>query len=748
MAKKLDRSIRLFSAVNIGVGTMIGSAIFVLVGTSMELAGPSAFISIGLSGIAALFTAFSFAELVTVIPTAGGGYAYVKSASKNGIIGFISGWAFWLGYAMSCGLFALGFGNYVVYFLSLAGISFPPLFASYFLIVVFVALNIKGSKNSTGLQNWITSILILILIAYIGIGFFHIDPKNLTPLFPMKFSGTVSAIGILYITYIGYGLITTMSEEIVNPKKTIPKSIFLSTTLVVVLKILVFLIAAGVVSWTLLVPSVTNTPMIDTATKMIGPWGGYIFAFAGLLATTSSINTAILASSRTSYALSKDRRFPYAFSSINRTTKTPVLSIIFAGFIAVISTSLRNLEQISTITALFSLIGYSFVNIAVIQLRKQKPLEERAFKVPLYPLPPIIGTIINGVLIVQLVLSDIPSTVIAIAILIAGTVYYYYLYPKIQNLPKGISPAVMPTITQKSLTMCTDEYSILVPLGNPNTAEALLNISYMIAKGSPCGKVIPAHVVELPDSLPINSKYTEFQDLLKNYNLLKEKTKKIASKYSSDVETTLIYSRKRTDAIVNFSIENSIDLTVIGWHKSGLAYNMLNGMIPHILKSSIPTVAVYRPVQNRTTKIKKILFPYSGGIYGTTVASIVKRIASYNSAFVTLLNIIDKDNSQEEKEEIETVFLASLEALDVKGEIKTIESRRNNDASAIIDESKANDLLVLGMEPRWDIRETVTGFSTDTVTEHSHCNVLLIRDRTTPLNAKLFRRVIDKINKF
>ena len=372
MARKLDRSISLFSAVNIGIGTMIGSAIFVLVGTSIDFAGPSSFISVGLAGLAAIFTAFSFAELVTVIPTAGGGYAYVREASKNGVIGFISGWAFWLGYAMSCGLFAIGFGTFVIYLLSFVGITFPPIIASYILILVFVILNIKGSKNSTKLQNWITGILITILLAYILVGIFHVNTENLKPLAPFGFKGTFKALSLLYITYIGYGLITTMSEEVQNPEVNIPKSIFISTIIVTIIKILVFFIAAGIMSWELLTSASTSTPMIDTAISIAGPIGGIIFAFAGLLATTSSINTSILASSRTSYALSKDRRFPNAFSTINRITKTPVISILMTGIIAVISTSLQNIEKISTITALFSLIGYSFVNIAVIMIRKQK----------------------------------------------------------------------------------------------------------------------------------------------------------------------------------------------------------------------------------------------------------------------------------------------------------------------------------------------------------------------------------------
>ena len=105
----------MYSALMISIGTMIGSAIFVLAGTSYATAGPGASLAIFLAGIAAVFTGLSFAELVTVIPKAGGGYVYVKEATGNNIIGFICGWGFWLGYAMSCGLFALGFGNFVHY---------------------------------------------------------------------------------------------------------------------------------------------------------------------------------------------------------------------------------------------------------------------------------------------------------------------------------------------------------------------------------------------------------------------------------------------------------------------------------------------------------------------------------------------------------------------------------------------------------------------------------------------------------
>ena len=115
MKQKLDRTLGMYSSLMISIGTMIGSAIFFLAGTSYQVAGPAASLAIFLAGIAAVFTGFSFAELVTVVPKAGGGYVYVKEATGNNIIGFICGWGFWLGYAMSCGLFALGFGNFIYY---------------------------------------------------------------------------------------------------------------------------------------------------------------------------------------------------------------------------------------------------------------------------------------------------------------------------------------------------------------------------------------------------------------------------------------------------------------------------------------------------------------------------------------------------------------------------------------------------------------------------------------------------------
>ncbi len=171
---------------------------------------------------------------------------------------------------MSCGLFALGFGVFLNYFFPFI----PQMLGSYLLIAYVTTTNIKGVENLGKLQNIITTGLIGLLIGYIIYGYFYMDLAHQTPYFPEGLSGTFTAMGILYITYIGYGLITTASEEVINPEKTIPRAIMISLILVTFVKTAVFLIGSSIINWEKLIPAYTDTPMIDTAIEIAGSMGG------------------------------------------------------------------------------------------------------------------------------------------------------------------------------------------------------------------------------------------------------------------------------------------------------------------------------------------------------------------------------------------------------------------------------------------------------------------------------------------
>ena len=736
MKQKLDRTLGMYSALMISIGTMIGSAIFVLAGTSYATAGPGASLAIFLAGIAAVFTGLSFAELVTVVPKAGGGYVYVKEATGNNIIGFICGWGFWLGYAMSCGLFALGFGNFVPYIC-----PFIPQMATAYVLVVYVAFtNIRGTKSSGNLQNIITTVLIALLALYVVVGVFHIDMGNQKPYTPFGMSGVFNAMGFLYMTYIGYGLITTASEEVIEPEKTIPKAILISIAAVIVIKTSVFFIGSGILPWNELVPGVTDTPMIDTAMKIGGRFGGYLFAFAGILATLSSINTAVMASSRTSFAMARDNRLPGIFKTVNRRTKTPVVSIVATSVIVVVAVSIRDLEHISTVTSIFSLTGYSLVNVALIIFRKKSPELERKFRVPFFPVTPLLGISVNLFLIIQLAISDFIALAIALGVIAAGVLYYYLVMPKLKYATKGIATVDIPEIREER--NADRENEIIIPVSNPRTAENLLNFGRKIAAAESSTTVVPVKVNVIPDNLLTISDYEAMQ---RNRDG-DEAVIALLKKYEGEpgIKPVLIHSRDIFHAVMSVVHKEKNPLVLMGWHGAGIVKYMYGNFTYRMLQEAPADVGLLRIHDKNAGKphtgaeFKRILFPYGGGKYSQMTAKVVNRIAKAYDATITLLHVIDHG---EDRAETEEYLKGSIERFDQPVEIMVCEGGL---VEKVVEFSAQYDLVVMGASLDWGIQEMVTGLRTDRVVDLAECSVLIIKSYDLFLQKKKLRGLLHK----
>ncbi len=729
MKQKLDRTLGMYSALMISIGTMIGSAIFVLAGTSYQAAGPGASLAIFLAGIAAVFTGLSFAELVTVVPKAGGGYVYVKEATGNNIIGFICGWGFWLGYAMSCGLFALGFGNFVHYIF-----SFIPQMVTAYVLVVYVAFtNIRGTKSSGNLQNIITTVLIALLLLYVVVGIFHIDMGNQKPFTPFGMSGVFNAMGFLYMTYIGYGLITTASEEVIEPEKTIPKAILISIAAVIFIKPAVFFIGSGILPWQELVPAVTDTPMIDTAMKIGGKFGGYLFAFAGILATLSSINTAVMASSRTSFAMARDERLPSIFKAVNKRTKTPVFSIVVTSVVVLVAVSIRDLEHISTVTSIFSLTGYSLVNVALIIFRKKKLEPTRKFRVPLFPLTPLLGIGVNLFLIVQLAISDFIALVIALGVIAAGVLYYYLVMPKLKYATKGISTVDIPEIREDKGADRKNE--IIIPVSNPDTAQGLLDFGRAIAAAESSTTVVPVKVNMIPDNLLTISDYEAVQRMMSG----DEAVISLLKKYEGEpgMKPVLIHSRDVFHAIMSVVHKDKNPLVLMGWHGAGLVKYMHGNITYRMLLEAPADVGLFR-MHGGKTEFKKILFPYGGGKYSQMTAKVVNRIAKAYGAKITLLHVVDHD---EDKAEVERYLESSAQRFDQPIEIMVCEGAL---VEKVLEFSKEYDLVVMGASLDWGIQEMVTGLRTDRVMDTAECSVLIVKSYDSFLQRKRVRGLLHR----
>jgi len=225
---KFSRELGLLEATTLGVGAMIGAGIFILSGMAAGIAGPAATISYILCGLMTLFTALSYSELSSSIPLAGGGYTFVHQG-LGGYIAFLSGWALIFGSVVACALYALGFAEHFNPLLDLVMKVSPPIkFSAFAIALLLLLINIKGTKESGKTQNFFTIAKIAMLIIFIGLCIPHVKVGNLKPFAPFGFTGIISATALIYISFFGFELISSASEEIKNPKKTVPKAILLS----------------------------------------------------------------------------------------------------------------------------------------------------------------------------------------------------------------------------------------------------------------------------------------------------------------------------------------------------------------------------------------------------------------------------------------------------------------------------------------------------------------------------------------
>ena len=421
-------SLGLLDATMVGIGAMIGAGIFVLTGLAAETAGPAAVVVFGLNGGVTLFTALSYAELASAIPRNGGGYAYVRE-TFSGAVSFVMGWTRWFTYMAAGGLYALGFSSNFVEFIHLYLPSAPDLPIVYAVAVVglFVFINAVSTEASGGAETVITIAKILILGVFIAFGIFAVETAEFRPFVPADggFTAVLPAMGLTFIAFQGYDLIATVTEEVENPQKNIPRAIFLSLLATVIIYLLVVFVAVGTLGAESL-GAAGETAVAQAAEGFMPTFpiigtGAALITFGAVFSTVSALNAVIIGSSRVAFAMGRERQLPDRLGQLHPRFGTPFAAILASATVMLLTVVFVPLRLIGNLASLFSLLGFIVVNVAVIRLRRQKPDLSRPFLIPLYPLPPLIGIGLN----VLLGLYISPRTwVIALAWLVVGGFAY------------------------------------------------------------------------------------------------------------------------------------------------------------------------------------------------------------------------------------------------------------------------------------------------------------------------------------
>jgi basic amino acid/polyamine antiporter, APA family len=413
---ELKRTIGAFGVFSIASGAMISSGIFILPGLAYSKAGPALFLSYLLAGGMGLFGMLSMLELTTAMPKAGGDY-YIINKTFGPLIGTVSGFLGWFALSLKSSFAIFGIAEIIHIY---TGVT--PLFTGLILCILFAAINIIGVKEAAWFQTGLVTVMILLMVLYIFSGIPRINKNNFIIPEHADIVAIFTTAGFVFISFGGLLKAANMSEEVKNPRKSLPVGFISSVIVVTVLYVAMVLIMTGTLESASF--SRSFTPAADSAKITMGEAGYFGILISSVLAFFTTANAGVMAASRYPLALSIDSLVPSVFGRINRRTGTPVFSIVVTSVLVYLFLLLP-LEILVKAASTVILSSYVLTNFSVIIFRESRITNYTpSFKAPFYPWLQIVSIVIFAVMISSMGLS---ATGISLIMLATGTsVYFLY----------------------------------------------------------------------------------------------------------------------------------------------------------------------------------------------------------------------------------------------------------------------------------------------------------------------------------
>ncbi len=417
--KGLKRSLGPLNLVLMGVGVIIGAGIFVLTGhAAAQMAGPAIVLSFVIAGVACAFAGLCYAEFASMIPAAGSAYTYAY-ATLGQFVAWIIGWDLILEYTLGATTVAIGWSGYAVSFLKDLGIIIPWIVASppvnydpelhrwvatgaafnlpAVVVVVFITLIlILGIRESAAINAIIVFVKVAILVAFVTVGIFFINPKLWHPFIPPNKgefglfgpSGVLRGAGVIFFAYIGFDAVSTLAQEAKKPQRDIPVGILGSLLTCTVLYVVVSLVLTGVVPYTELNGPAPFAVALDAMKLRVLSPLIKIGAIAGL---TSVILVLLLGQTRIFFSMGRDNLLPAFFSRIHPKFRTPHIITIIMGLVTALAAAFLPIGIVGELVSIGTLLAFVIVCAGVLVLRYTQPGSRRVFKAPGGAATPILG---------------------------------------------------------------------------------------------------------------------------------------------------------------------------------------------------------------------------------------------------------------------------------------------------------------------------------------------------------------------
>jgi len=704
---RLSREMRLLDVTMIGVGAMIGAGIFVLTGIAAGVAGPALIIAFLFNGLVSLLTAMVYAELGSCFHDAGGGYLWVKTGLP-GPNGFLSGWMSWFAHAVACSLYALGFGAYFGLVLRMIGfegghgwpISLEKLLAAG-VVVLFCVINYRGASEVGKAGNLVTVAKLLVLAVFLGFGFVAMGRNpNWTAQFDgfmgKGWGGVFMAMGLTFIAFEGYEIIAQCGEEVENPKRNIPRAIFLSMAIVVPIYLLVAWVAIGAIdgggvpSWQYLAEK-KETAMVEAARQFfVG--GGLMIMVGGLLSTVSALNATIFSSSRVAFAMARDHNLPGPFARLSARHRTPHVAIFGSMLIVIAMLLWLPIEDVASAADVMFLLLFIQVNLAVIAIRKKMPELDRGFRVPLFPFLPIVA-IVGNVFIAGWLFAYSPKAWLSAGAWIIVGVVLHRLYAAPKEAAAIAQAERIARIERK-------DYRVLVALSSPHTARSLMDVGIAIAKRHG-GEIVCLTVVEVEEDRTLEAG----RDETARVQSLIEEAVRTASSASVTARGMIKIAHRVSRGIAETVREDDCNFLVIGRRARPTAVEWLFGAALDAMIATLPCdVAVVSGALRRGVA-GRVVLPVGDGPNARLACELAPALASWCEASIWPLSVVrtsaGADEAARQRAGVERLVAeAGIEA-------KPAALRHDDVTAAILDVTTSTDVVLLGGSASGPLAEAI-----------------------------------------
>ncbi len=748
----LKRELGFWDALTIGAGTMIGAGIFLLAGIALEMSGPAAIFAYLSAGLVCMITASSAAELATGMPKSGGDYFFV-SRSLGPAFGAISGVGIWLSLTFAIAFYLYGLGEYMSQFLPLSAFWGAVIGG-----VLLTILNVVGAKESGRTQVVVVLTLFVILGGFSVLGLFHIEADYYDPFMPFGFDSISATTALVFVSFLGFVKIAAVAEEIKNPSKNLPRALIGSVALVTLLYVIIVLVIGGMFPQSTIAD--VRDPLTTAARTILGNPGGVAIIVAGLLATLSSANASIMASSRINLAMARDRMVPNWLSAIHKKLLTPYRAIVLTGLLALLFLLLDSLENLAKIASVLQLYSYAALNIGCVVLRVSNPdWYKPTYRTPGSPWLQVFAAI--GCL--SIIVSSGTFAQVAVVVLIVVSLTWYMVWGRSRVEFEHAVPQFKQNWKEKGIKVFLEapqhhesefeEWApairaldikqgrkVVTALANPIHEQALLKVSQLIATGKEeGGSVTGLNMLKVPFQTPIST----VERMIQEQEPVRESIQKIseASRVENlDYRNKEVLSSTTFDSasaashdifkgLINETENREADMLVMGWQGGFSLGRIYNTPIQPIIKNLKADLAV---LKDRELKdIKSVLVPWGGGLHARLGMEIGIRIAQAIDAKLRVLRLVKPGiDLKEEEQELRKRVNPLLEGFD--NVVFTIKESTDVTGGILEElEEHQDDLIIIGASHEWGIRNVLFGTIPDIIADRAPCSVLMVRRYVT-----------------